>query len=323
MSPRAVKRAPQSGPDREQRVKTAAIEIAGVRLTHPDRVVFIEQAITKRELAEYYLAVADRMLPHLAGRPLTLVRCPAGMRGPCFYQKQPPEGLPEVVGRIRVPMKSRPLMVPYVEDVAGLLTLIQFGVLEIHTWQSHIRTVERPDQIVFDLDPGPGVAWSKVVETAFVLRELLKGYSLTSFAKTTGGKGLHVVAPIAAERPWSEVKDFSKCVVMQLADLDPEHFTISMSKAERSGRIFLDYLRNDRGATAVAPYSTRARANCPLSWPLSWRDLKTVHAADAFTVSSVQPLLKKRGRNPWGRLLEIRQRISDVALADAKKSVAG
>src|SRR5579863_7661602 len=167
--------------------------IEGVRLTHPGRVVFKEQGITKRDLAHYYVAVAERMLPHVIHRPLTLVRCPGGSGKPCFFQKQPPEGLPEVVKRLPIRFKEGPSVGVYIDDLPGLLALVQFGVLEIHVWQSRVDDIEQPDRIVFDLDPGPEVEWSRVIQAAISLRDFLTELSLASFVKTTGGKGLHVV----------------------------------------------------------------------------------------------------------------------------------
>lgn len=293
---------------------SGAEELYGVRVTHPDRVVFQDAEITKRDLADYCGAVADWMLPHLVHRPLSLVRCPEGMGKPCFYQKQPPLGLPETVKRVPIRFKEGPSVGVYVEDLQGVVALIQFGVLEIHAWQARVDDIERPDRIVFDLDPGPDVPWSRVVEGALLLRDSLKELSLVSFVKTTGGKGLHVVVPIEARRPWSEIKEFSKAMAQALVVAEPNNYTLSMSKAVRPGKIFVDYLRNERGATAVVAYSPRARAGAPISLPLDWRDLKKVDAANTATVGNVLPKLKKRARDPWKDLKKVRQSISDRAL---------
>jgi bifunctional non-homologous end joining protein LigD len=293
---------------------SGAEEIYGVRITHPDRVVFQDQGITKRDLAEYYAAVAEWMLPHLVRRPLTLVRCPAGMGKRCFYQKQPPQGLPESVKRLPIRFKEGPSVGVYVEDLQGLLALVQFGVLEVHAWQATVDQIEHPDRIVFDLDPGPNVAWSNVVAAALLVRDFLKELSLVSFVKTTGGKGLHVVVPIEPRRPWSEVKEFTKAVANALLGADPKHYTLSMSKAARPGKIFVDYLRNERGATAVVAYSTRARPGAPVSLPLDWRELRKTRAAHTATVENVLPRLRKRVRDPWNEFLKIRQTITDAAL---------
>jgi bifunctional non-homologous end joining protein LigD len=302
---------PQSSPRSKS---TSAEEIDGVRITHPDRVVFQDAGITKRDLAEYCVGVAKWMLPQLVRRPLTLVRCPEGTAKPCFYQKQPPQGLPDSVKRMPIRFKEGDSVGVYVEDLAGLLALIQFGVLEVHVWQASIDNIERPDRIVFDLDPGPNVEWPRVVDAALLLRDSLKELSLVSFVKTTGGKGLHIVVPIESERPWSEVKEFSKAMSQALVTADPSRYTLSMSKAARPGKIFIDYLRNERGATAVVAYSPRARAGAPVSFPLDWKELRKTRTANAVTVSNALARLKKRTRDPWKDLIKVRQTISDAAM---------
>jgi bifunctional non-homologous end joining protein LigD len=256
--------------------KASVDPLRGVTLTHPDRVVYPDVGITKRQVAEYYAAVADWILPHIADRILSLVRCPGGLSAPCFYQKQPPQGLPPSVKEIQFRYKNAATVGVYVQDVDGLLALVQFGVLEVHAWQSHVDDIERPDRIIFDLDPGPDVEWSRIVDTAFLVRDFLKHLRLTSFVKTTGGKGLHIVAPIAPDRSWDEVKDFCRGVATVITRADPAHFAATMSKAARPGKIYLDYLRNERGSTAVAPYSTRARAGAPVSMPVGWTELRRV-----------------------------------------------
>jgi bifunctional non-homologous end joining protein LigD len=288
--------------------------LSGVRLTHPDRVVYPDVGLTKRDVAEYYAAVAKWLLPHVADRTLSLVRCPAGIAGQCFYQKQPPQGLPASVKQMKIDFKGTPSVGVYIEDVAGLLALVQFGVLEIHAWQSHVDNLERPDRVIFDLDPGPNVEWSRVIETALLVREFLKHLKLTSFVKTTGGKGLHIVAPIAPERSWDELKEFCHGIANVITVADPAHFAATMSKAARPGKIYLDYLRNERGATAVAPYSTRARAGAPVSMPLSWTELRRVKSGSAFTVENALAHLKKRKRDPWEGYGRLKQRISDAAI---------
>jgi len=306
---------PTAVPKSSPRSKSsAAEELYGVRFTHPDRVVFQDAGITKRDLADYCAAVADWMLPQVVHRPLTLVRCPEGMGKPCFYQKQPPQGLPQSVKRMPIRFKEGPSVGVYVEDLKGLLALIQFGVLEIHAWQASVDQIERPDRIVFDLDPGANVAWSRVVDGALLLRDSLKELSLDSFVKTTGGKGLHVVVPLEPKRPWSEIKEFSKAMAQALVVAEPTRYTLSMSKAARPGKIFIDYLRNERGATAVVAYSPRARPGAPISLPIDWKELRKMHAANTATVGNVLPQLKKRTRDPWKDLSKIRQTLTDGAL---------
>jgi bifunctional non-homologous end joining protein LigD len=298
--------------------KTDGDPLRGVRLTHPDRVVYPDVGITKRVVAEYYAAVGEWILPHVAGRILSLVRCPGGLSAPCFYQKQPPQGLPPSVKEIKFRYKDAATVGVYIEDVEGLLTLVQFGVLEVHAWQSRVDDIERPDRIIFDLDPGPDVEWSRVVDTAFLVRDFLKELKLASFVKTTGGKGLHIVAPIARDRTWEEVKNFCHGVANVITQADPAHFAATMSKAARPGKIYLDYLRNERGSTAVAPYSTRARAGAPVSMPLGWTELRRSKGGAAFTVENALAHLKKRKRDPWEGYERLKQRISEPA----RKSLA-
>lgn len=292
---------------------SAAVEIHGVRLTHPDRVLYEEQGITKRGLAEYYVAVADWILPHLIDRPLSLVRCPAGLSGPCFFQKQPPQGLPASVKRKRIRLKEGTTEGLYVEDLAGAVALVQFGVLELHTWQSHVDDIERPDQLVFDFDPGPEVGWPSVISAAVLLRDFLKELGLTSFVKTTGGKGLHVVAPIERRHEWPKIKQFCKSIAEAIARADPTHYTTTLSKAARRGKIFVDYLRNERGATAVVAYSTRAKPGAPVSMPVTWNDLRKTKGANTFTLQDVQARANRGVRDPWRDLPHLEQAISDAA----------
>jgi bifunctional non-homologous end joining protein LigD len=279
-------------------------------MTNPDRVLYEEQGITKRDLAEYYAQVADWMLPHVAGRPLALVRCPSGMAGECFYQKHPPQGLPEAVGRIPVREKDEVATYLVIDDLQGLVSLVQFGALEIHVRGSRGDDLERPDRMVFDLDPDPAVPWKKVVDAAFLLRDTLAELGLVSFVKTTGGKGLHVVAPLARRQNWEEVKRFSKAVAELLTSVAPDRFVANMSKQARRGKIFVDYLRNDHGATAVVAYSTRAHHDAPVSMPVAWDELRSLSGPREFTVENVPQRLARQRRDPWRDLSRVRQSIT-------------
>ncbi|MBL8825491.1 MAG: non-homologous end-joining DNA ligase [Planctomycetaceae bacterium] len=282
---------------------------ADVRLTHPDRVIYREQGITKRDLALYYARVAEWILPHVAERPLSLVRCPEGVDHECFYQKHPPQGLPDSVTRIEVEESSGPDTYLVVHDLAGLLALIQFGALELHVWGARADKIERSDRLVFDFDPDASVPWKQVIAAALEMRELLAQLELTSFVKTTGGKGLHIVVPIDRRHDWKTVKSFCRAVATTLTQLRPDRYIATASKAARRGKIFVDYLRNDRGATAVAPYSTRARQGAPISWPLSWRELEQLAGPATITVQNVSEFLAGR-RDPWRELPQIEQRLS-------------
>ncbi len=233
-------------------------EVQGVRLTIPDKVLYPEQGITKRALAEYYVQVAPLMLPHVENRPITLVRCPTGRQKKCFYQRHAGSGVSAELKQIEIAGFETSGAYLYLEDVRGLVALVQMGVLEIHPWNARVDQPDRPDRVIFDLDPGEGLSFADVVEAAHAVRLALEAIGLMTFVKTTGGKGLHVVAPIERRHDWAEVKRFAKAVGDKLAAKEPDRFLTRISRAERRGRIFVDYLRNDPTSTAVAPYS-RAR----------------------------------------------------------------
>jgi len=273
--------------------------VAGVRLTHPDKVLYPAQGISKQDLADYYLAVADRMLPHVAKRPLTLVRCPAGSERKCFYQRHAGSGVPDELGEVPIPGFAEPYL--FIKDTAGLIALVQMGVLEIHPWGARIDRPDRPDRIVFDLDPGEGLDFAAVVAAALEVRERLQGLGLAAFAKTTGGKGMHVVVPMARRHTWPAVKAFAKATAEAMAKDAPERYLTRIAKAERKGRIFIDYLRNDPTSTAVGPYSTRARAGAPVAMPLAWDEVTPKLDPAAFTIASV-PRRVARTPDPWAEI---------------------
>ena len=289
-------------------------EVAGVRLSNPDRVVFPELGLTKLDLARYYERVADRILPHLHGRALSLVRCPAGRTGHCFYQKHLADATPPTLVEVPVTERSgEKTTYVAVESLAGLISLVQLSVLEIHPWGSRRQHLERPDVLVFDLDPGPGLEWERVVAAARELRGLLAELSLESFVKLTGGKGLHVVVPIAPELTWEPAKAFCRAVVGLLAERSPERYTTVMAKARRQGRIFLDYLRNGFGSTAVAPYSTRARPGAPVAAPVRWEELGRT-GPGRFDVANLGRRLASLRADPWEGFFELRQRVPAAVL---------
>jgi len=277
------------------------IEVAGIALTHPDKVLWPQQGLTKLDLAEFYAGIADRILPHVRNRPLTLVRCPSGSGGSCFVQKHPWAGLHKAVRRLGDGDETWLA----VDDLSGLVALVQMGVLEVHPWGAMADDLERPDRIVLDLDPDAGVPWGHVVAGALAFRDLLDERGLRSFVKTTGGKGLHVVVPIEPEADWETVKAFAHDLAAQLADREPQRYTTNPQKEARTGRIFLDHLRNSRGATAVAPYSTRARPGAPVALPLAWDELSDDATANRFTVAN----LPARRKDPWPGFFEVRQHL--------------
>jgi bifunctional non-homologous end joining protein LigD len=290
--------------------RDGTVDFAGVRLTNPDRVFYPEERITKLQLAEYYATVADWALPHLAQRALSMVRCPEGVAGQHFYQKHDMPGFSTVLGRIDIRDKSEVGTYLFIKDLAGLVGVVQMGVLEIHPWGSTVDKLETPDRITFDFDPDEGLPWEQVSAAAIEMREALAGIGLKSFAKTTGGKGLHVVVPVAPKLGWEAVKEFSKWVAERFAAAYPERFTTNMAKRARSGRIFIDYLRNGRGATAIGAYSARARRGAPVATPLFWDEVEQGVTPDAFTVATVPERLAALKSDPWAEMPKLRQSIS-------------
>lgn len=245
----------------------------GVRITHAERVVFPDAGFTKGELARYYADVAGWMLPWLHGRPLSLMRCPEGTQRTCFFQKHwaLAQSLPDGLMRVDVPGEDAPYIA--VQSEAGIVALVQHGVIELHQWGATLPRLDRPDQITFDLDPDPALDWRAIADAARLVRTTLEEFGLPSFLRSTGGKGLHVVVPLRRGRSWDEVKIFARGLAQHLSGLMPDRFTASMSKSRRHGRIFIDYLRNSAGNTAIVPYAVRARAGAPVAMPLAWEAL--------------------------------------------------
>jgi len=281
--------------------------VAGVRLSNPNKVLYPDQNLSKIEVATYYERAAAWILPHLAGRPLSLVRCPEGRSRKCFYQKHVTRGVPEPIRSIAVEEKSGREDYVAVDDVEGLVSLVQLGVLEIHPWGSREDRLDRPDRMVIDLDPGPDVAFAAVVESARLLREVLAEVDLESFARTTGGKGLHVVVPLVRRNDWSEVKQFARTVAERLAGRWPDHYVATSSRAKRGGKIYIDFLRNDRGATAIASYSTRARENAPVATPLRWDEVTPRLRPSGYHVGTVPKRLASLSEDPWSGFDAARQ----------------
>ncbi len=288
-------------------------------LTHPDKILDPESGMTKLMLANYNLAVADHMLPHIADRPLSIVRCPEGIGKPCFFQKHIGIGLPAGISSVPVPDKKGGPVEQYVtlNSPEGLVGLAQMGVLEIHPWGSKNESLEKPDRIIFDLDPDEAIDWKILAATAKTFRSRLQDLGLTSFLKTTGGKGLHVVVPIHAENEWPAVKDFAHNLVLAIEKQNPGLYVTRMTKALRKNRIYLDYLRNDRGSTAIAPYSTRARSGAPVALPLDWKELDT-KTRPAFHVTDFDLWKRRLNTDPWVQMPRIKQRLTAKIMRDAK-----
>jgi bifunctional non-homologous end joining protein LigD len=291
-----------------------SVAVAGVDLTHPGKMLYPVPGITKLDLAQHYVDVAAAMLPHVRDRPLTLVRCPVGVAGGCFYQKHQGAVASTRLRAIAIDEKSKRSTYLMVEDVAGLVALVQMDALEVHLWGSTSRALERPDRIVFDLDPDLGLAWSRVVEGALLVRDLLARMGLETWPKATGGKGLHVVLPVRARYGWDAVKSFARAVTDDIVRRHPQSYTGNLAKRARGGKIFIDYLRNQRGATTIAPFSARASADAPVAMPLSWREVEEGVRSDAFTVATARARLKKLRRDPWAGLIECRQSLPAVLM---------
>jgi bifunctional non-homologous end joining protein LigD len=294
----------------------------GVKLTHPDRIYWPDAGVTKQGLAEYYADVWKWMAPHVVARPLALVRCPGGIGDKCFFQKAAWKGIHRSVSVLRNPGEGGDEVLA-IHDLDGLVALVQAGVLEIHPWGSTVDDLDCPDRLIFDLDPGPDVGWAELVRAAQEVRARLRADGIESFLKTTGGKGLHVVAPLAPVAHWDEVKPYTRSIAEAMAADSPDRYVAKMSKRLRSGHIFVDYLRNGRGATSVAPYSTRARPGAPVSTPLAWEELgPDVHGA-YFRVANLPTRLAHLDADPWSGFFKPKQRLPTSAprrSGKAKKS---
>jgi bifunctional non-homologous end joining protein LigD len=296
--------------------KTAAKTDTPVKLTSPTKVVFAEDNITKQQVADYYAAVMNRFLPEVANRPLSVIRCPDGTAKQCFFQKHHTPGLARV-DLVRLKEEGGNNANYLVANTAeAVMELVQFNSLEFHPWGAHADDPERADRIVFDLDPGPGVPWAEVKRSALQVRELLKNLKLKSFLRTTGGKGLHVVMPLNPTVDWPTVKAFAKAVADAMAGSEPQRFVSTSTLSKRERKIFVDYLRNGRGATAVASYSLRARPGAPVAMPLSWSELDGLKRGDAYTLKNVPGLLKGR-RDPWAGFDSVKQDLSSLDFGNA------
>jgi bifunctional non-homologous end joining protein LigD len=280
-------------------------EIEGVRITHPDRVLYEGEGVTKREIADYYLKVAELMLPHIADRPLALVRCPRGSAQKCFFQKHASPGWPDLFKQVRIREKSGSGGYLYIDSAAGLVAAAQMDILELHIWGAHVDKVDKPDRLVFDFDPAEDVAFERVKEGARELRGRLQKLGLESFPMATGGKGIHVVVPLSRKHSWDEHRVFAEALARLMAEDSPARYIANMSKAKRRGKIYIDFLRNQRGATAIAPYSTRARKGAYVAVPLSWSALSQLVNAHPASVKDAARLA--RASDPWKGYAKLKQ----------------
>jgi bifunctional non-homologous end joining protein LigD len=314
-----VARAPAKKAASRRRPSGKEPDVAPINLTHPERVVFPDDGITKQEVFDYYAAAMKWFLPGVVDRPMSVIRCPEGTAKPCFFQKHPIQGLKHVASKKLKEESGAQALYLYPTDADSILELVQFGVLEFHPWGATIADPDRADRIVFDFDPGPGVPWARVTAAAQLLRKLLKQLSLESFLRTTGGKGLHVVVPLRPACKWPQVKDFAQGLANTLVQLHPLEFLATASKEQRNGKIFVDYLRNTRGATSVASYSLRARPGAPVAVPLRWTELGKLTGGDAFDLHSTLSRLSRLRTDPWEGIGEIKQNLDEVMSRLAKR----
>ncbi len=304
--------------------KGGDIEFAGIKLTHPDRLLWEGQGLTKLGLAEYYAEVADTILPFITGRPLALVRCPNGHSGDCFYQKHSFAGLTDAVEIAHVEEKDgKTEEAIVIHDLRGLINLVQVNVLEIHPWGARIDAIDYPDVLIFDLDPGEGLEWTAVIEASREVRRRLLDLGIESYVKTTGGKGLHVVSHLKPSANWDELKSFAHSIALAMERDEPSKYISTMAKKARGGKIFVDYLRNGRGATAVAAYSTRARPGAPISTPVGWDELGPALTPARFTVENIDRRLAALKSDPWDGFFSRPQNIKDaISALEFKPAVA-
>ena len=288
--------------------------VAGIKISNPDKVLYPEAGITKIELARYYESVADWILPYLHNRPLTLVRCPNGWEKSCFYQKHPDAKVNEVIERVKVQESSGTTLYMMANSASALVALLQMGALELHPFGSSAPKLTCPDVIVFDFDPADDISWETLVEGVHILKTLLEELGFQTFIKTTGGKGLHVVVPIKPALGWVDIKNFTKAIAELMVKSFPDRFVATVTKAKRHGKIFVDYLRNGEGATAVGPYSLRARANAPVATPIGWEELGKDIRRDYFNVRNVLERLAKLKKDPWADFFEVKQSVTKALM---------
>ncbi len=285
---------------------------AAVTISHPQRVVYPQRKLSKGDVADYYQQMARWILPEIAGRPLSLLRCPDGVGKACFFQKHHGPGLGDAVHAVPLQQKSGREDYVYIDDARGLLQLVQMNTLELHPWGATVEDPEHPDRLVFDLDPGEGVSWAQVKAGARDVRDRLLQVGLQSFVRLSGGKGVHVVVPLQPKADWDQVKAFCEAFAQAMALEQPDRYVATMSKAKRGGVIFIDWLRNTRGATSVCSWSLRAREGAGVAVPLRWEELARVSAADAFPLEKALARAKRLKEDPWRGMEPLKQVLPSV-----------
>ena len=289
----------------------------GITLTNPDRVLYLDIGLTKLDLTKYYEAVAPLMLPYVVRRPISLVRCPEGYAKECFFQRHAMKGMSQAIKEVPIAGGESRKKYLYIDDASGLFGLVQIGVLEIHDWGVSLDHIDQPDRLVFDLDPDEGLELATLKAATVEVRDFLADLGLKSFLKSTGGKGFHLVAPLTPKLGWAEVKPFAKAVADALVSARPDRYTANPLKKTRENKIFVDYLRNQRGGSAIVNYSTRAKAGAPVSCPLRWDELKGLKVAAPYTAKTLPARLKALKGDPWEGFFSTRQSIT----AKAKKAL--
>lgn len=293
----------------QSKATVTSVKVAGVRISHPDRIIDKRTGIRKIDLVRYYESVAGWMLPHLQDRPVSLVRAPEDIGGELFFQKHSQKlSIPNVTQHPGLDPGHPPLI--SVDTLDALVGAAQMGTVEFHTWNAVVSNIEKPDRMVFDLDPGASLGWERMIEAALLTRSLLEELGLKAFCKTSGGKGFHVVVPLAKHAGWDDVKAFSQAVAQHMATTLPRYFSAKMGAQNRKQKIFVDYLRNNRGSSTVAAFSARARPGLGVSVPLSWDEVAVTTSGDQWTVENVHGRLQDLKRDPWADYAKTRQRIT-------------
>jgi bifunctional non-homologous end joining protein LigD len=316
-APKAAAAKPSTGKAKTTRggaVDKDAATVAGIKISNPDKILYPEAGITKLDCARFYESIADWLLPHLANRPLTLVRCPNGWEKGCFFQKHPDAKVNEVIERVKVQESAGETLYMMANSPEALVALLQMGALELHPFGSSAPKLTCPDRITFDFDPADDVSWETLLEGVHLLKTLLEELELRTFVKTTGGKGLHVVLPIRPALGWDEIKSFTKAIAELMVKSFPDRYVATVTKAKRHGKVFVDYLRNGEGATAVSAYSLRARANAPVATPVGWDELDRDIRRDHFNLRNIPERLAKMKKDPWADFFEVKQSITKALM---------